>query len=584
MGEGAARAAAAPLQRVPADEAIAADAVLSRQGTVGLGSSESERMSLLVDDLRAALARTEASHAELAAGHAELQLIVESMPQIVWNTRPDGWHTYFNRQWCEFTGLTLEESLGHGWNPPFHPEDRARAAARWEQATSTGEPYEIEYRLRRADGTYHWMLGRAMPLRDDAGDVVKWFGTCTDIEEFKRAQVRIEEQARLLDLAQDAIFVKDLEHRVVYWNHAAQRIFGWAADDAVGRRLDELISPDRIEIDAALEVVHQNGDWSGELRCTDMSGAMRLVESRWTLLRNADGSPKGVLAVNTDVTERRATEALFIEMLENEATHDPLTGLPNRVLFARRLDEAVARFQHDRTPLAVLFVDLDAFKDINDGSGHLLGDKVLVEVGARLSSALRDADVVARFGGDEFVVLLPGTDVAAADLIAHRLLAAVRRPMEFDGRRLHVSASIGVAVSPPVQPDALLRAADAAVYYAKSHGRAQVRSYIGELSERAEERVHLASDLRAALDQDQLHLVFQPVVDLASGDVVGLEALARWSHPSRGVVPPDVFVTVAEATGLARQLDVWVMRRAAPRWPNCCARARCPTPVTWRST
>ncbi|MGJ7440328.1 diguanylate cyclase domain-containing protein [Aquipuribacter sp. MA13-6] len=409
-----------------------------------------------------------------AATDSAFRLVVETMPQIVWIARPDGWHTYFNRKWCDFTGLTVQESLGHGWNPPFHPEDRERAAARWQRATSTEQPYEIEYRLRRADGTYHWMLGRATPLRDAAGDVVSWFGTCTDIEELKQAQVRIQEQAQLLDLATDAIFVEDLDGRAVYWNHGAELVYGWSAQEAVGRRVDELITRDRDQIAAAMAVVRERGEWSGELRCTGRTSSARLVQSRWTLLRNPDGSPKGVLAVNTDVTEQRATEARFIEMLEVEATHDPLTGLPNRALLTDRLEQAVAASRRDRTPLALLFVDLDHFKDVNDGAGHLLGDRVLVEAATRLASVLRDDDTVARFGGDEFVALLPDTDAVTADAIAGRLLAAVRQPLEVDGHRLLISASIGVAVSPPVEPDALLRSADAAVYRAKSDGRGQV--------------------------------------------------------------------------------------------------------------
>ena len=526
------------------------------------GADDEVHLAALLEELRGEVAGARDARAALEASRAEFELVVRSMPQIVWITRPDGWHTYFNQQWLDFTGLTLEESLGHGWNPPFHPDDRSRAAARWEQATSTGEPYEIDYRLRRADGVYHWMLGRAMPLRDAAGTIVKWFGTCTDIEALKQAQVQIEEQARLLDLAQDAILVEDVEHRIVYWNHGAERIFGWSAEDAVGHTLDELISPDRSEVDSALTVLHTRGEWSGELHFVDVTGATRIMESRWTLLRDADGGFKGVLAVNTDVTERRATEANFLQVLQDGAMRDPLTGLPNRALLADRLDQAVAHSQRTQSPVAVLFIDLDDFKVINDGSGHLLGDKVLMEVARRFGGMLRDGDTVARFGGDEFVVVLPDTDVVSAEDIAHRLLAAVGEPMEVDGHRLHVSASIGVAVSPPVEPEALMRSADAAVYYAKSCGRAQVRAFVGELSAKAEERLHLSSELRDALDRDQLDLVYQPVVDLNSGNVIGVEALARWRHPARGQVPPDVFVAVAEQTGLARRLDSWVMRRA----------------------
>ncbi len=208
-----------------------------------------------VRELEAQVAELTAANEALRAGAEEFRLVIEAMPQIVWIARPDGWHTHFNQNWMDFTGLTLEESLGHGWNPPFHPEDRARAAAQWERATRTGERYEIEYRLRRKDGTYHWMLGRAMPMRDASGEIVKWFGTCTDIEGVKQAQARLRAQARLLDLAQDSIVVLDLEHQVQHWNQGAQRIHGWTAAEAVGRSIEDLISPDQEQVDTALKVL-----------------------------------------------------------------------------------------------------------------------------------------------------------------------------------------------------------------------------------------------------------------------------------------------------------------------------------------
>ena len=305
-------ALALPSQALPVDASVLAGGV---DAEVHPGA--------LVQEMRRELAGVPDAWVALEASHAEIQLVLQSMPQIVWITRPDGWHTFFNRQWLDFTGLTLEESLGLGWNPPFHPDDRDRAAARWEQATSTGEPYEIEYRLRRADGVYHWMLGRAMPLRDAGGTIVKWFGTCTDIEELKQAQVQIEAQARLLDLAQDAIFVEDSERRIVYWNHGAERISGWSAEKAVGRTLDELICPDRRQIDSALAVLLKRGEWSGELSFVDVTGKTRVTESRMTVLRDADGGPNGVLAVNTDVTERRVTEAKFLQVLQRSLLTQP---------------------------------------------------------------------------------------------------------------------------------------------------------------------------------------------------------------------------------------------------------------------
>ena len=288
---------------------------------------------------------------ELKASEAEWRTLVETLPQIVWITRPDGWHEHFNRQWLEFTGLTLEESLGDGWNPPFHPEDRPLAWKLWQEATSTGMPYEIEYRLRRHDGVYHWMLGRALPLRDRDGSIVKWFGTCTDIDELKTAQAQVAE--------------------------------------------------------------------------------------------------------------------LVVE-LERRADHDPLTGLANRDLLFRQL-ELMLR-QRRRVGVAAAFVDLDEFKAVNDRYGHHVGDQLLVHVATQLASAVRQGDVAARIGGDEFVVIGEADDDHDAERFGQRLLEALGERVEVDDRSVPVAASIGVAYIAPgdhASPDEVLSRADARMYQHK---------------------------------------------------------------------------------------------------------------------
>ena len=282
-----------------------------------------EEKTLQLEEVNRALeqdiAGRKASEAALRESEAEFRQLVEAMPQILWITRPDGGHTHFNQRWMDFTGRTLEESLGHGWNPAFHPDDQPRAAELWQQAVTTGQPYEIEYRLRRADGSYHWMLGRALPIRDTAGKIVKWFGTCTDIDELKRAQDRISEQAALLDKAQDAILVRDLEQRVVYWNHSAERLYGWTAEEARGRPVQELIYRDPAEFLAATEATMSKGEWVGGIRQFTKDGRALAVESRWTLVRDDQGQPRSILAINTDVTERQKIEAQFLRAQRMES-------------------------------------------------------------------------------------------------------------------------------------------------------------------------------------------------------------------------------------------------------------------------
>jgi len=282
-----------------------------------------EEKTLQLEEVNRALeqdiAGRKTSEAALRESEAQFRQLVEAMPQILWITRPDGGHTHFNQRWMDFTGRTLEESLGDGWNPAFHPDDRPRAAELWKQATTSGQPYEIEYRLRRADGTYHWMLGRALPIRDTAGKIVKWFGTCTDIDELKRAQDRISEQAALLDKAQDAILVRDLEQRVVYWNRSAERLYGWTAEEAGGRPVQELIYRDPAEFLAATEATMSKGEWVGAIRQFTKDGRALAVESRWTLVRDDQGRPRSILAINTDVTERQKIEAQFLRAQRMES-------------------------------------------------------------------------------------------------------------------------------------------------------------------------------------------------------------------------------------------------------------------------
>ena len=248
----------------------------------------------------------------LRASETEFHLLTEAMPQIVWVTRADGWNIYFNRRWMDYTGLTQEESLGHGWNKPFHPDDQQRARAAWQQATATGGIYSLECRLRRADGVYHWWLVRGVPQLGPTGEILKWFGTCTDIDESKRVQVRIAEQAALIDQARDAIIVRDLEDRVTFWNKGAERLYGWTAAEAVGRTILELLKPELEKFHEALGLVRREGLWNGEIQKSKQNGAALTIDGRWTLLRDDEGRPKSILCIDTDITEWKKLEQQFL--------------------------------------------------------------------------------------------------------------------------------------------------------------------------------------------------------------------------------------------------------------------------------
>jgi PAS domain S-box-containing protein len=237
-----------------------------------------------------------------------------TIPALVWSALPDGSHDFLNQRWLEYTGLSLGEGLGWGWTAAFHPEDRARLVDEWRVAVATGEPFEHEARTRRADGDYRWFLIRGVPLRDERGNIVKWYGTNTEIEDRKRAEEALREQASLLDLTHDTVFVRDMHDVITYWNRGAEELYGWTREEAVGKvthQLTQTIFPTPLaEINAE---VRRTGRWEGELVHTKRDGTRVVVASRWSLQRDAQGRPVAILETNNDITERQRAEAALHE-------------------------------------------------------------------------------------------------------------------------------------------------------------------------------------------------------------------------------------------------------------------------------
>jgi diguanylate cyclase (GGDEF)-like protein/PAS domain S-box-containing protein len=378
----------------------------------------------------------------------------------------------------------------------------------------------------------------------------------------------LREQAELLDKAQDAIFVQDMDSRVVYWNKSAERLYGWTAEEVRGRRIGDIFKETLAELNEGVASVLKHGEWDGELSQRHRNGSVLIVESRCTLVRKDDGTPRSILAINTDITNRKAAEA----RIQHLAFYDVLTELPNRRLLRERLDTALEAAVRRGNMGALLFIDLDDFKTLNDTLGHDTGDLLLRQVALRLTSCVRARDTVARFGGDEFVVILEalsehvGIGETEAKAVAGKILAALIQPYQLGNCEYNGTGSVGIALFPGWSDtaDDLLKRADLALYRVKVQGGNAMCFFDPAMQTQFASRAALKADLRKALKNRQFELHYQPQVDV-NGYVTGAEALLRWRHPRGGMVPPSEFIPLAEEAGLIMELGRWVLQTACSR-------------------
>lgn len=512
----------------------------------------------------------------LAASEELHRTLTDAIPLGIYRSGLNGNLIYVNPAWSGITDIPIDQAPGLVITDLIHPADVDMVVTVFASIAQSGSPGNCQCRFVTRSGRTIWIHVYGAVTHDrETGEVDGFIGSIEDITPVVDTRNELARLAQIIERTSDLVVTIDPEtFDITYLNRAARLLLGVSRADARKLHTSDMYTAEATEsfIKTVLPKLDTYGTWTGDLEVVGPGGTTVRLTQTITIQRNPDGTIREYSAIGKDTTEQHQMRA----ELEHRANHDALTGLPNRSLLLDRISLALAKATRNTELIAVIFLDIDRFKTINDTYGHDLGDKFLREVAARASATLRPGDTVARLGGDEFVVLIEDVhDELHALTIAERITDALEsQPYELDGLNLTTTVSGGIALSaggPDEHADAILRDADAAMYRAKDKGRAQLELFDETMRKRAHKRLALTDELAKGIRNGEIEVHYQPVVNIQTGCIAGVEALARWRHPRRGLIPPDEFIPVAEESGLIIDLGLHVLEtacRKAAMWQN----------------
>ncbi|MBS9404817.1 EAL domain-containing protein [Halomonas sp. TRM85114] len=520
----------------------------------------------------------QATLAALRRGEERFRRMIDALPHGTMITDSKGSCTYSNAAYRRIVGPSVLHGPGTHWSLPIHPDDRPRLQQAWAQARCHQQPFHAEARIVRPDQTTVWVRITKDAIQGSTsheGDVQ----TIEVITEQKNIDARLRDAEDALHAATnwaqvtlnsigDAVMTTDLDCRVTYLNRVAETLTGWSSTEAIGKPLAQVFplincQTHETATSPARRAMQDNRTvgLAMDRVLIRQDGSQLEIEDSAAPIHDRNGRVIGAVIVFHDARQSPTQSA----KLAYQAQHDALTGLPNRILLAERLTRAIGLAHRHQHQVALIYMDLDAFKPINDSLGHALGDSLLQSVAGRLSECVRDTDTVCRQGGDEFVVLLSEIEKPQdAAKIAEKILAALAEPYRIGSHELRITTSIGISLYPDDGTDdhTLLHNADTAMYHAKKCGRNHYQFFKAEMNALMMQRSYVETQLHRALKEDAIFLDFQPKIDIATGYLGSVEALVRWRDPNLGLMTPSSFLPIAETCGLIVPIGHWVLREA----------------------